>query len=598
MLLLRRLTEILESAARLVAARGSRVAALEKFYSSRTPAERASTSGVFDADFGEAKPGLVSVIILTLNGAEMLASLFRSISEHNSWREIEFLVVDHGGDEETRRVLAGVSSEFDIRHLVPGRNFSFSFSCNRAAQIARGETLLFLNNDIEFTGDVIPEMVSAVQATEGLVGLKLWQKSPEGDLSEAPQIGIRFRWNLQQGWTVPYEGKPGPADGLRAVRPAVMPAVTAAILACSRERFLVLGGFPENYLYAYEDVDLGLKASASAIPSISLNNLSATHIVGATRFRRARRARRRRWHRYNLAVFRERCGYRCRRLAWTGLFGGDGFDWGRRPAMALIARSSGDAPRLAGGAFAFIDRKSDGLLGCNLYGYDLVLSCDPAFDFSHARHLSPMAVRVGWARHPEGWSERSEGYDLLLAADESTATELAARTGRPVGTLKPDDGSERLARLVREYLRETHRVVLVGSGEERGRLAGELRRLGISVRLESAASYPSSFAMRDDFAIWLEPPRLQVLPPDTCHIVAFDLPEGASWRGDIHVGPSEGEFHDWFELLRREMEGYHAGRMAGPADAPLEGATLRNDSEAASFWNGFVDPTEWLIGSP
>lgn len=596
-----RLVEVLEAVSRLVRARGSHIAALEAFYRRQTPEIPPATGGVFDEDFAEAEPGLVSVIILTLHGADMLAALFKSLGQHNTWRQLEFIVVDHGGDEATAQVLAEAASNFSIRHLMPGRNFSFAFSCNRAAQIARGETVLFLNNDIEFTGDVIPGMVAAAQATKGLVGLKLWQKSPEGELAKEPEIGIRFRWNLHQGWTVPYETKPGPADALRAERPSVMPLVTAAILACSRENFLALGGFSEDYLYAYEDVDFGLKAAAVGLPSVSLNNRSATHIVGATRFGRARRARRRRWHRYNLSVFRARCGYRTRRLAWTGLFGGDGFDWGRQPAVAVIPPADGEPPVLGDiSSFAFVSVTRPGIAGCNLYGYDLIICCDPSFDFSRARHLSPMAVRVGWATRMEGWSHGVLGYDLVVADDEALAAELAPLLCRPVETLGRGKAGEDLVKSVARFLKEQHRVVLVGGATDGRRdvLAAELRRRGMSVRCEEAWSYPSPRAMRDDFAIWLDDVEPATLPPDTCHITGCDIAENAPWRGDIHLGSWKGGFSGWFELLVREMEGYHSRRMAGPVDTPLASLVLEDDAHVASFWSGFPDPTEWLISSP
>ena len=599
-----RFAEALEGASRLISTRGSRIAALEKFYAARTEDEPPSRAGILEGGFGNPAPGLVSIIILTLNGAAMLETLFRSIRRYNSWDQLEFLVVDHGGDDETREVLVQASKDFNIRHLVPGRNFSFSFSCNRAAQIARGETLLFLNNDIELTEDALPAMMAAVQATGGVVGLKIRQKSPEGAIGGEPQIGVRFRWNLQQGWTVPYEAHPRRSDALRATHPSRMPVVTAAMVACARDRFLELGGFSEIYLYAYEDVDFCLKAAAAGMPSISLNDISAAHLSGATRIRRARFSRRRRWHGYNRSVFRARCGYRVRRLAWSGLFGGEGFDWGRRPAVALL-RAPGDGGAASAASmpspFAFVEEVREGLFGYGLYGYDLVVSRNPSAILSHARHLSPMAVTVGWADRPEGWERTAHDYDLLVAPTPELAAGLSARTGRPVDVLPDGDWQQTLMRLVERFLRERHRVVLAGGegGEETRRLASALRRRGFAVRQEPAASYPSARAMRDDFAIWMERPAAAAsLPPDTCHISLFDPAGDDEWCGDIRIGDTKMRFEDRLELLVAEMEGYHAERMAGPADAPLARVDLPDVSEASAFWNGYEDPTAWLIEQP
>lgn len=595
-----RLAEALESAVRLAAAGGSRVAALDAFLDARTPPAAPDRGGLRPDIAGDAQPELVSIIILTLNGASLLEALFRSIRQHNSWPDLEFIVVDHGGDMETAAVLEKAAADFPVRHLLPGRNFSFAFSCNRAAQLARGDVLIFLNNDIEFTEDVIGHMVAAVRKSRGLAGLKLWQKSADGRVAEQPQIGVRFRWNLQQRWTVPYEALPRPGDGLRAAQPSDMPVVTAAIMACERERFLGLGGFCEEYLYAYEDVDFGLKAAAAGSPSISLNDVSATHIVGATRFLRARRSRRKRWHRYNLSVFRSRCGYRARRLAWAGLFGGEGFDWGRRPAVALLG-SGADVPEPSGPPpFAFVSGIADGLFGFGLYGYDLILVRDSAADLARARHLSPMAITVGWMEGSGDWTHAACDYDILVTSDAERAARLAKSLARPVKTLPEGDWREAIRQLCLEFITQRHRVVLIGSrgSAQAARLEHALRRRGFAVRHEDKASYPSTRAMRDDFAIWLVPPHVTALPPDQGHIAAF-APGGLSEHEfDLTPGIWKDDFEGWFQLLLGEMQEYHSSRMAGPSDPPLAPASLQDDAAAASFWAQFDDPTVQLIARP
>lgn len=595
-----RLAEALESAARLAAAGGSRVAALDAFLDLHTPPGAPDRAGLRRDTTGDAQPELVSIIILTLNGASLLEALFRSIRQHNSWPDLEFIVVDHGGDMETAAVLEKAAADFQVRHLLPGRNFSFAFSCNRAAQLARGEVLIFLNNDIEFTEDVVGRMVAAVRKSKGLAGLKLWQKSADGRVAEQPQIGVRFRWNLQQRWTVPYESPPRPGDGLRAAEPSAMPAVTAAIMACERDRFLALGGFCEEYLYAYEDVDFGLKAAAAGLPSISLNDVSATHIVGATRFLRARRSRRRRWHRYNLSVFRSRCGYRARRLAWSGLFGAEGFDWGRRPAVALLGGREGLPDSSAPSPFAFMNDVADGLFGFSLYGYDLILVRDPAADLARARSLSPMAIAVGWMNDPRGWADAACDYDILVAPDAERAAEMQQSLARPVNVLPEGDWREAVMQLCRDFISQGHRVALIGGkgSAEGARLEQALRRMGFSVRHEDEASYPSARAMRDDFAIWLVPPHAAVLPPDQGHIAAFAPGRAGEHAFDMTPGNWKDDFEGWFQLLLGEMREYHSTRMEGPSDPPLAHTLLPDDRAAASFWAQFDDPTAQLIARP
>ncbi|MEQ8267719.1 MAG: glycosyltransferase [Parvibaculum sp.] len=605
---LRQLAEGLEIAARFVSAWMRGTTARERFHWRHClPWKEPDDKGVIFEPFPPPEPVLVSVIILTLNGADMLRALFASMTNHNSWPSLEIIVVDHGGDAATADVLAEASSVFPIRHVVPGRNYSFAFSCNRAAQIARGDVLLFLNNDIEFASDIVPRIVSAVQATKGLVGVKLWYKSADGTLSSLPQIGVRFRWNFRQGWTVPYDARPTAKDVIRQELPAAMPVVTGAVVGCDRSLFLKLGGFCEDYLYAYEDVDLGVKAGArSGMPSISLNDTSVLHLFGATRFRRSDRKRRAAWHRHNRAVFRARNGYRNRRLAGLGLFGASDFEWGRGVAAALIGGDAEAADKAIAASIEktygdFVTLKRDSFRGRDLYGYDLLLLRDPDIGFWRMRHLSPMALCVGWARDAdETWTaEAADGCHLIVAESEDVAAGLSVRLGRPVHALPySSDPAAALREILVGFLGGKWRLCLLAPAdaqEEARELASALRSEGHSVRLDVPDEGAIGRSAGDDVVIWFSPAPGADLPPDQIHVAAFhDRSDASSERYDIVLPRGSATFEMWLGGLRREIGARHEARMEGPFDPPL--ADLKDaTTDAAAVWKSYPDPTGELI---
>lgn len=571
------------------------------------PWKEPDVQGVVFEPFPAPEPALVSVIILTLNGAEMLRALFASMTKHNTWPNLEIIVVDHGGDASTAEVLAGVSSTFPIRHVVPGRNYSFAFSCNRAAQIAKGDVLLFLNNDIEFASDIVPRIVSAVQATRGLVGVKLWYKGADGTLSSLPQIGVRFRWNFRQGWTVPYDARPTPKDAIRQNYPAIMPVVTGAVVGCDRSRFLKLGGFCESYLYAYEDVDLGIKAEArSGMPSISLNDAPVLHLFGATRFRRSDRKRRAAWHRHNRALFRKRNGYRNRRLAGLGLFGASSFEWGRGVAVALIGGDAGGADETIAASIEksygdFVTFKRDSFPGRDLYGYDLLLVREPDVDLRRMRHLSPMALCVGWVRNSdENWTpEAANECHLIVAENEEVAAGLSLLLRRPVYALPSSlDPAAALREVMASFLEGKWRLRLLAPADrqdEARELASALRSEGHSVRFDVPDGRAIRRSAGDDVVIWFSQGSDTELPPDQIHVAAFDRPPDVSdERFDIVLPRGGKSFEMWFGELRREIGALHDARMEGPFDPPL--ADLKDAAtDAAAVWKGYPDPTGELI---
>lgn len=605
MSLFSRVVEALETAARLVPARASHAVALERFLAAHRPSHLpADTDGLIAADLPAPRPALVSIVILTLDGAAMLRTLLASLERFNTWPDIEIILVDHGSDNETKDVVAAASAKFHIRHVRPGRNHSFAFSCNRGAQMARGEIVLFLNNDIELTEDVVPRIVAGVQATGGLVGIKLLHKHRDGQATPHPQIGVRFRWNLRQGWTMPYDATPTPRDGLRAHQPCRMPAVTAAVLACDRAQFLQMGGFCEVYLYAYEDVDLCLKAAARFdLPLIVLNDVSAVHLMGATRTKRAKLRRRIRWNAHSRGIFRARYGYRARRLAWAGLFAAGGFEWGRRPVVALLADRNDKAAHtamgaLAGAAAEFVLLKTRGLKRYDLFGCDLVLSRSPRLPLSRARNLSPMAITVGWAHDgDDAWQADTAAFDIMLASRGDRAAILTEALGRPVIAIGDRPLDVALRDAVADFLQNRFRIVILASADRSdaaARISAVLRAAGHAVRM-GAAHGRHPISLRDDVALWLTPPGTVDLPADAMHVAAFEPVPGQPIACDIQVESLGDDLQAWFDRLMLEICAAHRTRMTGPEDLPLEDLSLADDRNPASNWHGRPDPTAHLI---
>ena len=602
-----RVVEALETAARLALAGADRERALERFRAAHRPAALpADDAGLWTAPLPPPRPAALSIVILTLDGGAMLRTLLASLAAHNSWPDLEIIVVDHGSQDETAEILREASARFEIRHIRPGRNHSFAFSCNRGAQIARGDIVLFLNNDIEFTEDALPAIIAAVQATGGLVGIRLVPQRAGNRTQEKPQIGVRFRWDLRRGWTAPRDATPGPRDALRAAVPCQMPAQTGAVMACNRAEFLAMGGFCEAYLYAYEDVDLCLKAAARfARPSIALNNVAAIHLMGATRIKRANLRRRIRWNRHSRGVLRTRYGYRNRRLAWLGLFGAaDGFDWGRRPAIAMLAEKGDEtaaraADLLARDVAEFATLKTSGV-GCDdLFGYDLVLSRRPHLAFARARNLGPMALTLGWlGGEGSDWADNAAAYDILIADDEPSAVRWAARLGRPVATIGARRLDDALRDIVTAFLREKLRVVILAP-DSGAAPASELRRAllsaGHAVRVAQPRARRQPVSIRDDVAIWLAAPGATALAADTIHVAAFDNAPGHGFSFDIRAESLGADFPAWFDRLMSQIADGHERRMAGPVDAPLEDLSGLDATASVALWRSRHDPTAHLI---
>lgn len=208
-------------------------------------------------------PPRVSVLIPTRDQPEMLARCVRSVDATRGALECEFLIMDNGSVlPRTAHVLGELTKRDDMRLFRDESPFNFSALNNRLAAEARGDVLLFLNDDIEAVSEGwLQELVSQVCRPEvGVVGAKLYY--PDGRIQHA---GIFL--GVEGIAANAYRKLPGDAPGHmnRALLVQELSAVTAACLAVRKKVFAEAGGFEESLPVAYNDVDFCLRLRRSGL---------------------------------------------------------------------------------------------------------------------------------------------------------------------------------------------------------------------------------------------------------------------------------------------------------------------------------------------
>jgi GT2 family glycosyltransferase len=195
----------------------------------------------------EGRP-LVSIVIATRDRLALLRQCIDSIERRSSYDAYEIVIVDN--DSAERETLEYFSR---TRHRVvqaPGR-FNFSRVNNEGARAARGEFVVFLNNDTEVLAPAwIEEMLQQAQRSRvGCVGAKLLFGN--GRVQHAGVV-LHDGSAYHLGYGVEITATTWP--GIELVRN--VSGVTAACLMIHRQRFLDAGGFDETFPVNYNDVEL------------------------------------------------------------------------------------------------------------------------------------------------------------------------------------------------------------------------------------------------------------------------------------------------------------------------------------------------------
>lgn len=201
---------------------------------------------------------LISIIIPTKDHTDDLDLCLSSITERSTWKNYEILVVENNSDqEETFQYYETMSEKYPKARLLKWpREFNYSAINNFAAREAKGEYLIFLNNDTEIiTPQWMEEMLMICQQDDvSAVGVKLFY--PDDTIQHAGVV-------IGLGGIASHIMCGAPREDLgycgRLISVQEISAVTAACMMMRTYDFRAVGGFDESFAVAFNDIDLCMK---------------------------------------------------------------------------------------------------------------------------------------------------------------------------------------------------------------------------------------------------------------------------------------------------------------------------------------------------
>lgn len=220
----------------------------------------APQSGLYALRYHHQQQPLVSIIIPTKDQLAVLIPCVTSLLEKTTYANYELLIVDNNSETpEALQWLEGIASIDPNRIRVLRYPYPFNYSAinNMAAQHARGEYLVLLNNDTAvISGSWLDHLLNhGLRPEVGITGAKLLY--PNGHIQHAGVV-LGLRGPADHPFIDSERDRPGYMHRLQVDQNYNV--VTAACLLIRKSIYEQVGGLDEeNFTVSYNDVDLCLK---------------------------------------------------------------------------------------------------------------------------------------------------------------------------------------------------------------------------------------------------------------------------------------------------------------------------------------------------
>lgn len=217
----------------------------------------------------------VSIIILNFNGKPFLGQCLSSVLKINYPTHLyEVLLVDNGSKDGSQQYVKENFSS--VRFLSLDKNYGFSGGNNKGAQVAKGDVLVFLNNDVKVDRDWLLELVK-VACSEDKIGI-CGSKVLYMDAPSIIQFAGGYLHTLGGSVSINYRKE---NNLFQAVSSSGY--VVGCSLLIKKSVFDLLEGFDEDYYMYGEESDLCWRAWIYGYSVMYNPDSIVYHVGGASR---------------------------------------------------------------------------------------------------------------------------------------------------------------------------------------------------------------------------------------------------------------------------------------------------------------------------
>jgi len=213
---------------------------------------------------------LLSVIVLNYNGARWVERCLTSLRAQTIFDQTEVILADNlssdGSDQLGKRIVETWPRGLFLQH---GQNLGYCEGNNRTAEAARGQYLLFLNNDTWLEPRCLEQLLVEVQRTGAAAAAPLALNYEDDSFQSLGAFGFDLF------------GLASTRAGAAETRAVLMPEGCAYLIR--RDLFQALGRFDAEFFMFADEMDLSWRVwisghQAVAVPSAKLHHRGAAQV--------------------------------------------------------------------------------------------------------------------------------------------------------------------------------------------------------------------------------------------------------------------------------------------------------------------------------
>lgn len=201
----------------------------------------------------------VSIIVSTFRRPEVLRETLQALLHLDYPQDRhEIVVIDDGSGDETAEIARELQAGCARLHYHEQSNSGVATARNNGARAARGEVLIFLDDDIVVEPDVVRRHLAAMDEFGACLVNGHWEFAPALAASLRATPFGRFRIGIED-WVKDAEEK-------RTLRGNIVEpsSLTACNLGVRRDDYWRIGGFDEQFPFAgREDQEFSIRAAAA-----------------------------------------------------------------------------------------------------------------------------------------------------------------------------------------------------------------------------------------------------------------------------------------------------------------------------------------------